>query len=466
MQGPATDFAGVRMKRLTMVPGLLLMLGMPVYAEEGPEAIRDEIRRMKAAYESRIGALEARLAQTEAAIKQADAKAEQVARAVAGNTPGQADGVTPEISLVLSGTATYLQHDPDPYQIAGFIPGGDEAAPGPRNFSLGESMLNFEADVWRAFRGKLSLSLAPDHGVSLENAYIQSRHAGDGIRYTAGRFFSGIGYMNQQCLDDWDFTDTALPYKAFLGNQYKQDGVQVQWGVSPANLSLEWGAELGRGRGFPVAEENGSLSGALYAHVGGNAGISSRWRVGASYLRADPKERSYEDADALGMPTRNGFSGRSRLWIADFVWQWAPVGNPAVNGFKLQGEYFHRNEAGILSCVGGNCAAGVADRYQTAQSGWYLQGVYQFMPAWRVGWRHDRLNSGSLRLGARLNPDDLPVLGAYTPSRNTVMVDYSPGAASRIRLQFTRDESRRDVTDKQLALQYIVRLGGGHDEHE
>lgn len=70
-----------------MVPGLLMMLGMPAYAEESPEAIRDEIRRMKAAYESRIGALEARLAQTEAAVKQADAKAEQAARTAAGNTP-------------------------------------------------------------------------------------------------------------------------------------------------------------------------------------------------------------------------------------------------------------------------------------------------------------------------------------------------------------------------------------------
>ncbi|MHB1053377.1 MAG: hypothetical protein ACYCZT_09965 [Thiobacillus sp.] len=451
---------------IIMMPGLLMMLGMPAYAEEGPEAIRDEIRRMKAAYESRIGALEARLTQTEAAVKQADARAEQGANPAAGNTPNQTDAFNPEISLVLSGTATHLQHNPDDYQIAGFIPSGSEVAPGPRNFSLGESMLNFGADMGQNFHGKLVLSLAPDSTVSLENAYILSKNMDGGIGYTVGRFFSGIGYMNQQCLDDWDFIDTSLPYKAFLGNQYKQDGVQVTWKMSPANLSVEWGAELGRGLGFPVAEESDSIAGALHAHVGGTAGISNRWRAGLSYLGANPKARSYEDTDALGVPTRNGFSGKSRTWIADFIWKWAPDGDPAVNNLKLQGEYFHRNEAGTLSCVGGNCAGGVSDHYKTAQSGWYLQGVYQFMPAWRVGWRHDRLNSGSLRLGAALNSDDLPVLGTYTPSRNTVMVDYSPGASSRIRLQFTRDESRRDVTDNQLTLQYIVRLGGGHDEHE
>lgn len=137
-----------------------------------------------------------------------------------------------------------------------------------------------------------------------------------------------------------------------------------------------------------------------------------------------------------------------------------------MNNFKLHGEYFHRNEVGTLSCIGGNCADGVSDHYKTAQSGRYLQGIYQFMPAWRAGWRYDRLNSGSPRLGAALNPDDLPVLSAYMPSRNTVMVDYSPGLSSRIRLQFTRDKSRLGVADNQLTLQYLVRLGGGHDEHE
>ena len=455
------------MKGMLIVTGsIFMLLGTSAYAEDTSETIREEIRQVMSAYESRISALEARLAQTEVAIKPPDAKAEQLARTATGNTSSQADGFIPEISLVLSGTATYLQHNPDDYQIAGSIPSGSKVAPVPRNFSLGESMLNFDADVGRSLHAKLSLSLAPDSAVSLENAYIQSKDLGDGRSYTVGRFFSGIGYMNQQCLDDWDFADTALPYKVFLGNQYKQDGVRVTWKMSPANLAVEWGAELGRGLGFSVAEENSSVAGALYAHVGGTAGISHRWRAGLSYLGANPKERSYEDTDALGVPTSNSFSGKSRLWIADFVWKWAPDGNSAVNNFKLQGEYFHRNEAGTLSCAGGNCATGVSDRYQTAQSGWYLQGIYQFLPAWRVGWRHDRLNSGNLRLGTTLDPADLPVLRPYTPSRNTLMVDYSPGAASRIRLQFARDESRLGVADNQLTLQYLVRLGGDHDQHE
>ena len=33
------------------------------------------------------------------------------------------------------------------------------------------------------------------------------------------------------------------------------------------------------------------------------------------------------------------FSGTSRLWVADFVWKWAPNGNATRTNFKLQGEY-------------------------------------------------------------------------------------------------------------------------------
>jgi hypothetical protein len=34
----------------------------------------------------------------------------------------------------------------------------------------------------------------------------------------AGRFFSGIGYLNEQHAHTWDFVDTPLAYRAMLGN--------------------------------------------------------------------------------------------------------------------------------------------------------------------------------------------------------------------------------------------------------
>ena len=87
---------------------------------------------------------------------------------------------------------------------------------------------------------------------------------------------------------------------------------------------------------------------------------------------------------------------------------------------------------------------------------------------WRVGYRYDRLNSGTTSIGlvdsGTLTAADFPILSAYNPTRHTVMVDWSASEFSRIRLQFAQDKSRSDATDNQVFLQYIVSLGA-HGAH-
>jgi hypothetical protein len=130
-----------------------------------------------------------------------------------------------------------------------------------------------------------------------------------------------------------------------------------------------------------------------------------------------------------------------------------------VTNFKLQGEYFRRNESGSLdfnSMVGD---------YSSRQSGWYLQGVYQFMAQWRVGYRYDRLDHGSVSNGLGLTAADAPLLLTdHNPTRNTVMLDWSPSEFSRVRLQVAADKSRAGFTDNQVLLQYILSLGA-HGAH-
>jgi hypothetical protein len=53
----------------------------------------------------------------------------------------------------------------------------------------------------------------------------------------------------------------------------------------------------------------------------------------------------------------------------------------------------------------------------------------------------------------------------HNPSRNTLMVDWSPTEFSRVRLQFAQDKSRAGVTDDQVVLQYIMSLGA-HGAHK
>ncbi|PWB58360.1 MAG: hypothetical protein C3F18_02760 [Nitrosomonadales bacterium] len=456
-------------KRKLIASGISLMLGAPLSAFAAEDAemlqIREEIKALRQSYEARIEALEQRLQRAEAMAGKAESRAAQAESATAqaaSSTPSSAaSAFNPAISLILSGTYASLSQDPADYRITGFIPGG-EIAPGTRGFSLAESELVVSASIDPDFYGHLTLALSPENTLGVEEAAIQTTTLGHGLTAKAGRFYSGIGYLNEQHPHSWDFVDAPLAYKAFLGRQYGNDGVQLKW-VAPADTFLELGAEAGRGSNFPGSElnRNGIGSYALFAHLGDDIGTGHSWRAGISWLHNTAKARAFDDLDNAGNMISNSLDGSSKLWLADFVWKWAPDGNPAQRNFKLQGEYFRRQESGDLTFD--TAVTNSIDRYSATQSGWYLQGVYQFMPHWRAGLRADRLDSGTVDYGA-FNSAYLSAPD-YSPSRNSLMVDYSPSEYSRLRLQLARDKSRQGVTGNQIFLQYIMSLGA-HGAHK
>ncbi len=380
----------------------------------------------------------------------------------------QENAFNPSISLILQGTAARSSQDPANYQITGFAPSGGEVGPAPRSFSLGESELIVAANIDPYFRGQLVAALTPENEAEVEEAFFQTLMLGMGTTLKGGRFLSGIGYLNEIHQHAWDFQDAPLAYQAFLGGRLNDDGVQLRW-LAPTDLFLEFGAELGRGRSFPSAESsrNGVGAWSLFAHAGGDLGASTAWRAGLSYLQAKPEGRAFEDVDSLGNPVNQSFTGTSELWIADFVLKWSPEGNASVTNFKLQGEYFRRSEAGSLTYDDGTAVRGA---YASRQSGWYLQGVYQFMPRWRAGLRYDRLDHGTVDnaiVTGGLGPsaaDFGPLMTAYNPTRSTAMLDWSPSEFSRIRLQVAADKSRAGVTDNQVLVQYLYSLGA-HGAH-
>ena len=252
-------------------------------------------------------------------------------------------------------------------------------------------------------------------------------------------------------------------YQAMFGDSYAQDGVQLKW-LAPTPLFVEFGAEVGRGANFPGTDRNrnGAGGSALYVHVGDDLGISNNWRVGLSWLKTKASERSAEFTDINTDTVQGAFTGDSTTWLADFVWKWAPNGNPKYQNFKFQGEYFSRRESGEFNCTDGTCGAGSSSDYRTRQSGWYTQGVYQFTPEWRAGLRYEQLDSGTRDFG--LNAAKLAV-DAYKPKKVTAMVDYSWSEFSRVRLQYAQDKSMAGITDNQWTLQYIMSLGA-HGAHK
>ena len=351
----------------------------------------------------------------------------------------------PGISLILQGTAATSKEDPAAYRIDGFAPSGGEVGPAPRGFGLGESELVVSANVDPYFRGHFVVALTPENEAEVEEAYFQTLALGRGFTLKGGRFLSGIGYQNEIHQHAWDFQDAPLAYKAFLGGRLNDDGVQLRW-VAPTDLFLELGAELGNGRAFPATERNrnGANAASLFAHLGGDIGTGTAWRAGLSHLRARPDGRDFD---------AQSFTGTSRLWIADFVLKWAPNGNATATNFKLQGEYFRRKESGSLTNDDGTVFTG---DFASRQSGWYLQGAWQFMPRWRAGLRFDRLDHGTV--------ENSPLVSEHNPSRVTVMIDWSGTEFSRLRLQLASDKSRAGVTDNQAVLQYVLSLGA-HGAH-
>ena len=372
--------------------------------------------------------------------------------------------LNPDISLTIDGRYGSYTNESD-YELPGFMLGG-EATRGEQGFGLGHNELSISSNIDDMFYGKLTLAIADHEGeteVELEEAYIETLAIGNGVTVKAGRFFSDIGYLNNQHGHSWDFTDAPLIYRGLFGNQLIDDGIQASW-LAPTDIYFKLGFETTRGERFPAggAANDGNGAGALFAKFGGDVGTSHAWQFGLSHWRADVEGRSSGGhAHEGGAEEVPAFNGDSEISGVDFVYKWAPNGNNRERSLKIQAEYFVRDEDGVVELEGSDPLESTS--YQGEQSGWYLQTVYQFIPRWRIGYRYDQLNADN----AGADDEVLEEAGlddeGHTPKRSTVMLDYSHSEYSRIRLQYAVDKSYED-SDNLFFIQYIVSLGA-HGAH-
>lgn len=430
--------------------GLLLAAATSVHAAEAPATI-DELRARLRTLEQQQTQLQQ---QIETLARQAAAPPTAPATASTGADP---KAFNPGISVILDGKLTSYSRDPASYSLPGFQLAPEAGLPA-RGLGLDESELTLAGNIDDRYYGRLTAALHDDDGetaVELEEAFVETLALPYGLNLRAGRFFSDIGYLNAKHAHTWDFADEPLAYRAFLGGQYRDDGLQLRW-LAPTDLLVEAGVEAFRGAGFPAggAANRGLGAATAFVHLGGDFNVSNSWRVGFSRLHADAENR---DGDFAG--TATSFSGTSDVNIVDAVWKWAPNGNAYRRNFTLQAEYFDRDESGVVDLNDGARNS----NYSGAQYGYYIQGVYQFMPRWRVGARYDRLHSDNRGADPTVLTDAGLLDDGHDPQRYSLMLDYSHSEFSRIRLQFNRDESQPEA-DNQLILQYIMSLGA-HGAH-
>lgn len=456
------------------VAALLALVTLPVLASaDDVSSLRAELQAMKSEYDTRVQMLEARIQQLEAANAAAVDAAASSAVALDDALPvpeapspargGAAAAFNPSISVVLGGSYTGARRDPADWHIAGFTPAGDEIGPGDRSFNLGESEMTIAASVDPYFSAQLTAAITGEDEVEVEEAFVRTSALPDGFTAKLGRFFSGLGYLNEVHAHAWDFVDQPLAYQAMFGGQFTQNGVQLKW-IAPTDLFIEFGTETGNGDSFPGThrDRNGLNGATLFAHVGGDVGDDASWRAGASW-----QQTQAEDRNAFVDPLLDGFSGDSRTWVADAVFKWAPSPRRQL---KVQAEYLRRDERGRFTFDPLSMALPVA--YDNTQEGWYLQSVYQFAARWRAGLRYDRLDSGipeyrPLEAG---DADFGPFLSQH-PERVSVMLDWNPSEFTRLRAQYDLDDARDDGhgltnnSDRVFRLQYLFGIGA-HGAHK
>jgi hypothetical protein len=419
------------------------------------EALREEVRLMRTEYEARIADLEARLDAAES-MDAAQRSTEAAYQSPETVSVASDNSFNPAIGVVFQGQAWAYGNDPHDYSIPGF-PLGGEAGPAPEGLSLAESEITMSANAANVddkFTAMLTIPIHVHHGevaVELEEAWVETLSLPGGLAIRMGRFFSDIGYLNDKHFHTWDFADQPLPYQAFLGNQYIDDGLQFRW-LAPTDFYLQFTGEVLRGDRYPAggAANSGVGSTTFSVKTGGDIGFSNSWLVGFSWLHADSDGReSGDEHDPLL------FTGDTDLYIADFVWKWAPNGNSRQQNIKFQAEYLWRNENGDYILTNG--AQGPWDY---GQSGWYAQAVYQPFPQWRIGARIDHLSADTpdpAWVGTPLYPT------GGDPKRYSLMVDWSNSEFSRLRFQYNHDRAS-EFTDNQFGLQYIFSIGA-HGAH-
>lgn len=458
---------------------LSLCASLPVTGVSASEldTIRDEMETLKRTYETQIRALEQRLENAERSADESRAGLADLARSQpAGTAASQKrdNAFNPAISLILQGSVNSYSEDPDSYALPGFQIGG-EAGLAREGMTLDETELTLSASVDQLFRAQSTIALHDDEDgteIGVEEAYVDPLALPTGLGARFGRFYSGIGYLNPVHPHAWDFRDEPLAYRAFLGKQYGDDGVRMTW-TAPTDLYVMLGGETLAGNNFPAGESE-SIKGdvqTLFMKLGGDIGASSAWQGGVSMLTADVHNRAGGGHDHGGETAGAMFSGDSDLYMADFVYKWAPDGNPYRRNLTLQTELFYRKEKGDVTFTEGADTA-LMD-YKGDQTGWYAQIVYQFVPRWRAGLRYDWLSADNdlavTDLGGFADPEEVIEESGFDnehhdPQRWSLMLDWNPSEFSRIRAQYNRDESRPDATDHQWMLQYIMSLGS-HGAH-
>jgi len=404
------------------------------------DKLQKEINKITKDYEKRISKLEGDIKKS--------SKKQPSSRNIYSNK------LNPSIGIILNGK--YAGFSTSEAEISSFQV-GEEGKRGKEGFSIGESELNFAANVDDKFYASLTAAIVNEDGsdiIELEEAYVQTlsnKFLLNGLSAKFGRAFWNLGYLNSHHAHSDDFADRPLPYRIYLNKAFNDDGVEFSY-LLPIDFYVELGGGVFRGDDFPFANGGDKTSYSAFIKFAGDIGNKQSWQLGASMLSGQARAGEGNGRVTGEDPASQvSFIGDTNLYVADFRYIFAPTANNRNQELILQGEYFYRAEDGNYTIGSGTPAA-----FDDATQGYYTQAIYKFTSQWRIGARYSKMNAA---INTAIAAD------GFDPESRTVMVDWTNSEFSRVRFQYNREELSKDNNDNQFILQYIVSIGA-HGAHK
>jgi hypothetical protein len=362
-----------------------------------------------------------------------------------------------EVPGLIHSSAEEAEHGhshPDMNSLSGF------------NFNYGELAVSSTVDPYFDLFGIFHLSAG---GFEIEEGYFLTRGMPFGFQLKGGKFSSGIGRINEQHAHYWEFANPPLIYRALFSSEgLNEIGVQLNW-IAPTDFYLVLGGEMLQGAneasfgtdGFQDPLGSFSVKSAnvpnLYSNfirssfdvgnltiLSGISGVFGKSRINHNFDSNDPDGHAiFGDTKIININLTLKYLIES---YQDITFQ-----TEFLNRIT-KGDLFYKDT--FLFAKQGNI--------KKDQSGLYAQLVYKFSKNWRMGIKYDVFMKNEVtRNGNRLDlPDMMPQLA--------VMVEYNPTEFSRIRLQYTHDQTKYLEDAKKISNEILLQVNlmiGAHGAH-
>ncbi|ULX57930.1 zinc-regulated TonB-dependent outer membrane receptor [Ectothiorhodosinus mongolicus] len=336
-------------------------------------------------------------------------------------------------------------------------------------FNMGHSEISIEGTLGGALKGVLMLGFN-DKEVEVEEAYLQTLGLPNGLQLKAGKFLSGIGYINSQHGHDWDFVDRPLLNEYLFGDHGLQEtGIQATW-LAPTDTYTLFGLELLQGETSGVANYIGSQGdGRILKDVSGPRLVTGFVKFAPDLGDANAAQFGLSGGYARSYQNTREHSLRNEDWDGtawfagvDGVFKHDAGRSYGHGDWRLQGEYFYRaQDVDRRDVAFEGSAVSNVQSFTNKQDGLYIQGVYGIAPRWEAGLRAEALGfTNKVGRGDGKTED--------TSYRYSAQLTFRPMEPVFLRAQLSSIDFADDDHSHGNGLEFMLQLNvalGAHGAH-